>query len=107
MKKNKLKHLLKFGILFFGISLFIVACEKDDLKNESTTTNSRYKTDLLTQKQIISNKQVKEKLESISPSIKNKTGNSALREIYIEAHNFTIVTDSVKYVEDTYNNVHS
>ncbi|WP_281847649.1 hypothetical protein [Olleya namhaensis] len=30
MTKNKLKNLLKCGILLFGISMFVVACQKDD-----------------------------------------------------------------------------
>lgn len=31
MKKNKLINLLKFGILFFGISLFLFSCEKEEI----------------------------------------------------------------------------
>lgn len=31
MKKSKLTNLLKFGILFFGISLFLFSCEKEEL----------------------------------------------------------------------------
>jgi hypothetical protein len=32
MKKHRLKNYLKLGILLFGISLFIIACQQDDFE---------------------------------------------------------------------------
>ena len=29
--KNKLKHYVKLGILLFGVTFFIIACQKDDI----------------------------------------------------------------------------
>lgn len=37
MKKNKFINLLKIGILFFGISLLLWNCEKEDNFNSENT----------------------------------------------------------------------
>ena len=40
--KQKLKNYLKFGILLFGVSLFTVACQKDDDLNKMSKLQKKF-----------------------------------------------------------------
>ncbi|RBP28389.1 hypothetical protein DFR65_1075 [Oceanihabitans sediminis] len=73
MKKKKLKNYLKLGILLFGVSIFFIACQKEEfnvIENVKNTTTS-YKVVSLNQltklKPIIENvKHIKPKSDILS-----------------------------------------
>jgi hypothetical protein len=102
MKKQKLKNFLKLGILLFGISLFVVACQKDD--DLKTTGQHLEKTNLkintISSKEIISNDKLTSKLQKFSNTKTTKDNeNSQNREVYNTVYDFYIDTDIAKYIE--------
>ncbi|RCU56584.1 hypothetical protein [Oceanihabitans sediminis] len=73
MKKQKLKNYLKLGILLFGVSIFFIACQKEELYQQDaiTTTETSYKVISLNEieklKPVVNNiKQVKPKIAALN-----------------------------------------
>lgn len=104
MRKRKIKHYLKTGILLFGISLLLWNCEKEDteiIQEDSeiiqSESNSDLKIEIVNLKQIESNSIVSNKLNKIIAKSSNKVSSYAAENIYNAAYNFTVNTDYVKY----------
>lgn len=107
MRKRKIKHYLKTGILLFGISLLLWNCEKEDteiIQEDSeiiqSESNSDLKIEIVNLKQIESNSIVSNKLNKIIAKSSNKVSSYAAKNIYNAAYNFTVNTDYVKYIEN-------
>lgn len=106
MKKNKLKNLLKCGILLFGISLFTISCQKDD--NLSTSdeieNTSNYRIKYLSISDFNTNSKLLDKLNKVK---KVETKYNSRDIIHNSEHGFTIDTDIAKYVETVDGTSHS
>jgi hypothetical protein len=106
MKKNKLKNYLKLGILLFGISIFLVNCQKDNVQELQETKASKKPLNLTATiqrggKLIESNKALKEQLVKF---IKSENNAVASRTIYSSEYDFSIDTTYVQLIETaTYN----
>ncbi|TYB78446.1 hypothetical protein [Bizionia myxarmorum] len=105
MKKYKLKVHLKCFILLFGISLFLVNCQKDDFSNQENKdalTESNFKITTLRTDKILKKRSLLTKLDKIKTKLKVSTKTTSIngREVYSEENGFTINTDYCKEVFD-------
>lgn len=111
MKKLKLKNLLKLGILLFGISLFIVACQKDDdfktIENSTSYNSSNFITKRIYSKEIEQNKIIKNKINEIKEKQNELKINAQNKTIYFSDYDFTINTDFAVYLENQDASYHS
>lgn len=99
MKKNKLKHLLKFGILLFGVSLFIISCQKDDetYELESKTPKSNLNITTVRTNDIENNSNL---MRVINKAKKKVSDNKTNKTVYNAEYDFTINTDYAKVIEN-------
>lgn len=98
MKKNKINQLLKFGILLFGVSLFIISCQKDDetYEVESKIPKSNLNLTTLKTKEIEKNTNL---MRIINKAEKKVSDNKANKTVYNAEYDFTINTDYAKVIE--------
>ncbi|WP_055446142.1 hypothetical protein [Lacinutrix mariniflava] len=104
MKKQKLKTFLKLGILLFGISLFLVACQKDDdLQTNANLLPKKYSPFSITkigEAEIFKNKVLSNKLNKLKTTInKNRTASLQNKMVYSSEYDFYINTDFANYIE--------
>jgi hypothetical protein len=99
-KKNKLTNILKIGILFFGISLLLFNCEKDNEINEFHNVSANNKLDYTLEKigysELLTDQEIQKSLPNIkhrfSKSKKLKTLNKKTTQI---SEHFSIIKDSI------------
>ncbi|WP_298782695.1 SprT-like domain-containing protein [uncultured Polaribacter sp.] len=99
MKKNKLISFLKIGILFFGISLLLWNCEKENSLNQFTNNNStNLKITSTTLEQVNSNKDLETTMNSFKSvlDISKAYSKSSKNE---NSSTITILTDSIVKIE--------
>ena len=96
---RKIKKYLKTGILLIGISLLLWNCEKEDSEIIQSESDSDFKIEIVTLKQIESNAIASNKLNKIITKTSNTLSNYASKDIYNAQYNFTVNTDYVKYIE--------
>lgn len=99
MKKNKLNRLLKFGILLFGASLFIISCQKDDetYELESKIPKSNLNLTTLKTKEIQKNTNL---MRVINKAKKKVSDNKTYKTVYNADYDFIINTDYAKVIEN-------
>lgn len=102
--KNNFKNYLKLGILLFGISIFIIACQKENIiENEIIEqTNTDYKVKTIYQNTISQNPIISEQL--IQFNQENTNGNLQ-RQVSSATNDFTVDTETATFIE--YSNYHS
>jgi hypothetical protein len=109
MKKNKLTNLLKSGILFFGISLLLWNCEKEniDIKQEVMQEHEFSVSDI-DFSDIQRNTELLEKLNKLTKK-KEKTVNQTThtKNEYSPLYDFTVNTDFGKYIASKNGKYHS
>ncbi len=109
MRKQKLKIYLKFGILLFGISLFIISCQKDDdLKaTEYNQEKSQFKISYVGKAEIENNNLLNSKLNELTTDIKKAKINTQNKTVYSSEYDFYINTDYATYLENDDASYHS
>lgn len=111
MKKNKLKNYLKFGILLFGVSFLIVACQKDDdfKQNEQALEKvySPFKITKIGKAELENNKEIKRKLTKLSKIAEKNKNNAQNKTVVSSEYGFSINTDYASYMESADGSYHS
>ncbi|WP_055446257.1 hypothetical protein [Lacinutrix mariniflava] len=104
MKKQKIKTFLKFGTLLFGISLFLVACQKDDdLQTNSNLFPKKYSPFSITkigESEILKNKVLSNKLNKLNTTInQNRTASIQNKTVYSSEYDFYIDTEQANFIQ--------
>ena len=106
MKTRKL-NFLKIGILFFGITILLWNCEKEETEKE-VVKKSNYSVTKINFSDIKQNTQLIQKLEKFSKSKKKENLNDTQnKDVYSSEYDFTINTDFINYVESKDQKYHS
>ncbi|QNK78257.1 hypothetical protein H7F37_04010 [Winogradskyella sp. PAMC22761] len=107
MKKHRLKIYLKLGILLFGISTFIFACQKDNIIENDIIeqTTAGFKISTIHKNSISQNPIISEQLIQLNQNNGISTDGNLQRQVSSTSNNFTVDTETAKYVE--YGNYHS
>ena len=108
MKIRKL-NFLKIGILFFGITILLWNCEKEEIEKE-VVKKSNYSVSKINFSDIKQNTQLIQKLEKFSKSKKKEEindTNTQNKDVYSSEYDFTINTDFINFVESRKGNYHS
>ena len=106
MKTRKL-NFLKIGILFFGITILLWNCEKEEIEKE-VVKKSNYSVSKINFSDIKQNTQLIQKLEKFSKSKKKENLNDTQnKDVYSSEYDFTVNTDFIKYVESRDQKYHS
>ena len=108
---QKLKQHLKTMIFIFGISFFIIGCQKDDDVNtsqqESLTTQNVFKVSKVGKSTIDENSDLLGRLSNLSEKVEQSRLANANKNIYSSEDNFYINTDFATYMENTQTGYHS
>ncbi|WP_156113380.1 hypothetical protein [Wocania ichthyoenteri] len=95
--KFYLKNTLKLGILFFGISLMLINCQKESV--ELPQDGSEITVKIIGFNKVQSNDKALNKLKKVSSKNNSKTSNINRDIFYNAEYGFSINTDYVKYIE--------
>jgi hypothetical protein len=80
MKKNKFANFLKLGILYFGISLLLLGCQKDDYINIENTNKENFIITDNNFQELSSDRKFKQIIEFLKPIEKIKSKNTSNKE---------------------------
>lgn len=108
MKTRKL-NFLKIGILFFGITILLWNCEKEEFEKE-VVKKGNYSVSKINFSDIKQNTQLIQKLEKFSKKKKKEEindTNTQNKDVYSSEYDFTINTDFINFVESRKGNYHS
>lgn len=108
MKIRKL-NFLKIGILFFGITILLWNCEKEEFEKE-VVKKGNYSVSKINFSDIKQNTQLIQKLEKFSKRKKKEEindTNTQNKDVYSSEYDFTINTDFINFVESRKGNYHS
>ncbi len=108
---QKLKQYLKTMIFLFGISFFIIGCQKDDdvntLQQEPLKTQDLFKVSKVGKHTIDENKDLLSRLSSLSEKVEQSRLANANKNIYSSEDDFYINTDFATYLENNDTGYHS
>lgn len=109
--KNKIKLFTKIGILLFGISFFLIGCEKDDTEtlhsNRENPNVSAFKITTITNQEVKQNDNLNIELEKIKQQVYSIKSNALNRTVYSTEYDFSIDTENVTYIENFDASYHS
>ncbi len=109
--QQKIKLYLKTGILLLGVCFLVFNCQKDDgfkeEQNAEIVKNQSFKISKINKERVLSNRIVKEKIETISRNIKQKENHLHNKDVVSSEHGFTINTNQVTYIENNDGTYHS
>ncbi len=109
--KQKLKQYLKTTMLLFGMSFFIVSCQKDDdlkiIQQEPLKTQDAFKVSKVGKSKIDENKDLLGRLSNLSEKVEQSRLANANKNIYVAEDDFYINTDYATYMENNVTGYHS
>ena len=108
MKKRKL-YFLKLGILFFGITILLWNCEKENINIEKEgVKEAKYSVSEINFSDIKRNTHLYQKLEELGKSKKKlHRKDTHNKSLYSSEYDFTVNTDIAKYIQSRDGKYHS
>lgn len=103
MEKHLLKNYLKLGILLFGVSVFLVNCQKDDDFKNMTTSEEMVKKPItittIQKDRIFENKLLWTNIEKLKTELNEFNAEPQNRTLYSDSTGLEIDTDFATYIE--------
>lgn len=100
------------GILLFGVSIFIYACQKDDdiktVEKNSGINQTEFKISKIGKSKLDKNTKLRSQLKIFPKNLKNNKSDDSLNKTVVSSeYGFTINTDFANYLESTDSSYHS